>query len=120
MLVSPTRSSIVGYALRNDVDHILRWHNGDTVAEKEGPPAETELLRRSGIQWQIGIDWEVLMLLLVVSSLVAGQKGLPICMVERCPENGKAGGTNLLPTHRVERQEVWQLIVNICQLTVTN
>lgn len=45
LLVSPTRSSIVGYALRNDVDHILRWHNGDTVAEKEGPPAETELLR---------------------------------------------------------------------------
>eukprot|EP00435_Cladocopium_sp_Y103_P028777 s99_g7.t1 len=45
LLVSPTRSSIVGYALRNDVDNILRWHNGDTVAEQQGPPAETELLR---------------------------------------------------------------------------
>lgn len=45
LLVSPTRSSIAGYALRSDVDGILRWHNGEESSEHPKPPAETELLR---------------------------------------------------------------------------
>lgn len=45
LLVSPTRSSIAGYALRSDVDGIVRWHNGEESSEHPKPPAETELLR---------------------------------------------------------------------------
>lgn len=43
LFYSPTRSSIVGVAQRDDVEHDLRWHNG--AAPEREAPIETKLLR---------------------------------------------------------------------------
>lgn len=41
LLISPTRSSIAGFARQQDVADVVRWHNGEAAE----PPSATEALR---------------------------------------------------------------------------
>ncbi|CAJ1400630.1 unnamed protein product [Effrenium voratum] len=44
LLVSPTRSSITGFARQHDLDNIIRWHNGRDFDSLPAPP-QTQILR---------------------------------------------------------------------------